>query len=138
MKRIVYFDFWGTLYNEKGMIRGVKEMILQLAKEKMLVIVSSMGSESIRRILDEEGIKHCFLHVFGKETGRSKSETMLACGIECSVLVTDTVADVLEALKAGVEPIGVSWGIYKPKDLLNAGAKTVLEKPEDILVTLAK
>src|SRR3989339_1946931 len=122
MKPIIYFDFWGTLYDEKGFVFGVKEIILKLAQEKTLIIVSSMRAESIRVILKQEGILHCFLHVLGTEVKQSKSEKMLGLGIDDAFMVTDRVIDIQEALRAGVKPVGVSWGVDAEESLQHAGA----------------
>lgn len=59
-----------------------------------------------------------------KETGCQPSETLH---------VGDTATDMQLAHSAGVTPVGVLWG-YRPLDeLQEAGAKFIIEKPEELL-----
>jgi phosphoglycolate phosphatase len=45
--------------------------------------------------------------------------------------VGDTAVDMKTAVSAGMLPIGVRWG-FRPEELLEFGAKMILEKPMDI------
>lgn len=48
------------------------------------------------------------------------------------LFVGDSVGDIKTAISAGMTPVGVSWGYHNVKKLEDAGAKFILEKPEDI------
>ena len=54
-----------------------------------------------------------------KETGVQK---------ENAVMVGDTTFDILMARSAGTAAIGVSWGVHKIDELLEAGAERVVEE----------
>ena len=54
---------------------------------------------------------------------------------EC-MFVGDTSIDIKTAIAAGMSPIGVAWGFRPVEELESAGARTILEKPEDIFTLL--
>ncbi|MEP0843401.1 MAG: HAD family hydrolase [Phycisphaerae bacterium] len=52
------------------------------------------------------------------------------------LMVGDSKTDMLTALNAGLVPVGVAWG-YRPRaELLAAGARHLLDRPEDLLAIL--
>ena len=59
-----------------------------------------------------------------KETGCEPSEALH---------VGDTATDMQLAHNAGVTPVGVLWGYRPLKELQEAGAKFIIEKPEELL-----
>ena len=59
-----------------------------------------------------------------KETGCQPSETLH---------VGDTATDMQLAHNAGVTPVGVLWGYRPLEELQEAGAKFIIEKPEELL-----
>ena len=59
-----------------------------------------------------------------KETDCQPSETLH---------VGDTATDMQLAHSAGVTPVGVLWGYRPLEDLQEAGAKFIIEKPEELL-----
>ena len=48
-------------------------------------------------------------------------------------LVGDSAVDVETALRAGMIPVGVTWGFRDRSDLVGAGAIHIVERPADIL-----
>lgn len=61
-------------------------------------------------------------------------------GIDPSMIlyVGDSEVDMLTANAAGMYPLGVLWGFRKKEELLESGAKTLVEKPEEIIELLSK
>ena len=59
-----------------------------------------------------------------RETGCEPSEALH---------VGDTATDIQLAHNAGVTPVGVLWGYRPLKELQEAGAKFIIEKPEELL-----
>ncbi len=59
-----------------------------------------------------------------RETGCEQSEALH---------VGDTATDMQLAHNAGVTPVGVLWGYRPLKELQEAGAKFIIEKPEELL-----
>lgn len=53
-----------------------------------------------------------------------------------SLFVGDSDIDIKTALNANMHPVGVSWGFRKIKELIDAGAESVLYKAEDLFSLL--
>ena len=142
-------------------VPGIGAIVRQLASSYTLMIVSSNTMESVRRVLENNGLADCFAHVFSGEVAPSKvhaiahilEDPTYACGRQCVpyyneaaaphkhaagevMLITDTVGDVEEALKAGIRVCGVAWGMHDADRLKTAGAEFVCVWPEELLVYL--
>ena len=143
------------------MVPGIGWIVRRLASSYTLMIVSSNTMESVRRVLENNGLADCFAHVFSGEVAPSKvhaighvlEDPTYACGRQCVpyynesatphkhavnevMLITDTVGDVEEALKAGIRVCGVAWGMHSADRLKAAGAEFVCVWPEELLVYL--
>ncbi len=144
-----------------GVVPGITAIVRKLASSYTLMIVSSNAMESVRRVLENNGLADCFAHVFSGEVAPSKvraidhvmEDPTYACGRQCVpyyneaatphkhashevMLITDTVGDVEEALKAGIRVCGVAWGMHSADRLKAAGAEFVCVWPEELLVYL--
>ena len=142
-------------------VPGIAAIVRKLASSYTLMIVSSNTMESVRRVLENNGLADCFAHVFSGEVASSKvhaidhvmQDPTYACGRQCVpyydeavtphkhtsnevMLITDTVGDVTEALKAGIRVCGVAWGMHSADRLKAAGAEFVCVWPEELLVYL--
>jgi phosphoglycolate phosphatase len=139
-------------------IPGMRDVVKALAAHYPLAVMSSNAMGAIRRILENEGLAHCFAHVFAGDAGASKEQQLqqildepsYGSARHCSpnyvegdldtaaevVLITDTVGDVREARSCGVRAIGVSWGMHSSEALLNAGAECVAMWPQELVTTL--
>lgn len=142
-------------------VPGIAAIVRELASSYTLMIVSSNTMESVRRVLENNGLADCFAHVFSGEVAPSKvraidhvmEDPTYACGRHCVpyyneavtphkhasnevMLITDTVGDVTEALKAGIRVCGVAWGMHGADRLKAAGAEFVCVWPEELLVYL--
>lgn len=142
-------------------VPGIAPIVRKLASSYTLMIVSSNTMESVRRVLENNGLADCFAHVFSGEVAPSKvnaidhvmDDPTYAFGRQCVpyyneastphkhasnevMLITDTVGDVEEALKAGIRVCGVAWGMHSADRLKAAGAEFVCVWPEELLVYL--
>lgn len=142
-------------------VPGIAAIVRKLASSYTLMIVSSNTMESVRRVLENNGLADCFAHVFSGEVAPSKvhaidhvmEDPTYACGRQCVpyynetgtphkhasnevMLITDTVGDVTDALKAGIRVCGVAWGMHSADRLKEAGAEFVCVWPEELLVYL--
>lgn len=52
--------------------------------------------------------------------------------------VGDTATDMLTAVAAGLDPVGVSWGFRTVEELQKAGAKWIIDHPEELILLLKK
>jgi phosphoglycolate phosphatase len=140
-------------------IPGMRDVVKELASRYPLAVMSSNAMSAIRRILEREGLAHCFAHVFSGDAGAKKAaqlrqildEPSYGNARHCTpgyveggekrdaaevVLITDTVGDVREARISGARAIGVEWGMHSADALLAAGAESVAMWPQELLTTL--
>jgi len=154
-----FLDLLRTEY-APPLIPGLADVVRALANRCTLVVLSTNTIATIRRILTEAGISHCFAHVFAGDVEPDKSVSMrrfladagYGVGRRCSpaydekggatrqdgevVLVTDTVGDVKEARTCGVRAVGVAWGMHAEAELLAAGAEAVAVWPQELIAWL--
>lgn len=156
-----FMELLRTRYHP-ALIPGMVDVVRALAPHCTLAVISTNGIEAIRRILVDAGIATCFSHVFSGDVEPRKAVSMrrflgdrrYAAQRQCSpayhdghgemvplaagevVLVTDTVGDVAEAREAGVQAIGVAWGMHSERQLLEAGAVRVALWPQELVAWL--
>lgn len=90
---------------------------------------------------------NCFEYVFGDREGVPKKpdpagaleiSSLMKVPPECFLYVGDSDTDMITAVSAGMYPAGVKWGFREPDELIRAGAKTILEKPQELLAFFRK
>lgn len=151
-----FLDLLRSRYRPE-LIPGMADVVRSLAPHFALAILSTNTMATIRRLLTDAGIAHCFAHVFAGDVEPDKSVSIrrflsdrnYGYGRSCSpayregassgqpvadrvVLVTDTTGDVKEALSCGIRAVGVAWGMHTDKQLLAAGAETVAIWPQEL------
>jgi len=89
-----------------------------LSKNHNLHIISSNSEKVITKFLSSAGIEKHFKEILGKETEKSKIKKFnllfgrLKTEPRQCVFITDTLGDLLEAQKADIRTIAVSWGFH--------------------------
>ena len=144
-----------------ALVPGMARVIRTLAGHCTLAVMSSNAMGVLRRVLVDADLAYCFAHVFGGDVTPDKrtaittfladsgsgfgrrcladyDETGQAPVVEPSatVLVTDTVGDVRDALAAGIRVVGVAWGMHDPGELTEAGAEFVALWPQELTAYL--
>lgn len=142
-------------------VPGMADVVKALAGNSSLAVVSSNSTATIRRLLTQAGIAHCFSHVFGGDVESDKRAVLrrfladhsYLINRDCSpsyreghqpsqaspadlALVTDTTGDVIHARECGVTVIGVAWGMHSEAALKSAGADFVALWPQEIVARL--
>jgi phosphoglycolate phosphatase-like HAD superfamily hydrolase len=123
-------------------IEDVFKKILEMGYE--LVIISGASEEPIEGFLKKYDLKKYFDGVFGWETNESKSEKFKMIFEKYKIkpqetlIVTDSIGDIKEAIKEKIKSIGVGWGVHDLERLKEFGADFGAEKPEDILTGIKK
>ncbi|ACK52333.1 Haloacid dehalogenase domain protein hydrolase [Methylocella silvestris BL2] len=139
------------------LVPGIADVVRTLAARCVLGIVSSNALEAIRRIADDAHIAQCIAHVFAGDIEPDKRKSIRQFLADPSyatlrigspayqerapkpfepdevAFVTDTVCDVRHARECGVRTLGVSWGMHKASDLMEAGAEKVAVWPQEII-----
>ncbi|MGY8683406.1 HAD hydrolase-like protein [Bradyrhizobium sp. UFLA05-153] len=155
-----FLDLLQREYNPE-FVPGMADVVRAFAGSCSLAVISSNSVGTIRRVLDREGLTHCFSHVFGGDVEQDKracvrrflADRSYLVSRNCSpayreghepeapradqiALITDTVGDVKHAVECGVRAIGVAWGMHTEQQLLVAGAEFVAVWPQELVARL--
>lgn len=112
---------------------------------RRLAVVTSKPMQSAVRVVPALGIADLFVHLEAPDEADPEPKTVtLARALEFldlpghqTVLVGDRHHDVEAGLDHDVATIGVTWGVFgSARELTDAGAVTVVERPEQVLPLL--
>ena len=133
----------GRVLNKTRAYSGVRETLAKLAEKDIPLAICTNkpmdAAKAIINILFEPGT---FKMVIGDRPGHPRKPdptTVLEITKELGVTpdkvayLGDSGVDMQTAVNAGFLPIGVLWGFRKKEELLQDGAKLLLEKPTDLL-----
>lgn len=130
-----FFKRFNKKIRHKEVNPKIAKVIEKLAKDFLLVIVSSTGSRVINQQLHEEDLDQYFIETLGYDVAASKTkkikDTLKTFNVksEQSVLITDTLGDICEANKAGVDSIGVTWGYHDENTLREGKPCKIISNP---------
>ena len=122
---------------------GMEETLKSLkAAGKTLVVATGKPTSMAEDVLRHFGWEGYFSYIAGATMDESRSEkneiidyALDALGVSDRagvLMVGDRDNDVLGAEKAGVDCCGVLWGYGSREELEGAGAKYLIEKPEEL------
>lgn len=130
-------------YNQRLMsLAPIEEMIpiiQELAERYSLQIISSSTEVSINNFLTKYNLRHYFQEVLGKETDRSKvikfNQIVNKYNIAPSetLIITDTIGDIREANEAGINSLGVTWGMHDEAKLEQEKPNFIAKNPSEII-----
>lgn len=133
------------LEKELQLFPHVVEVLNELKQwGKTLAILTTKGTEQITKMLTVLGIKQLFEYIYGQdlpygEKPEGRCVDYILTQVSPSVLkkevvmVGDTEIDIQTAVNAGVDSIGVSYGIGSREELINAGATHIIDVFEELL-----
>nr|WP_221240382.1 HAD-IA family hydrolase [Sphingobium boeckii] len=126
---------------EEPLFDGIKETIEALdAAGWMLGVATGKSDRGLALCLAHHGIAHRFVTLQTADRHPSKPhpsmiETAMAeagASPETTVMIGDTSFDMLMAVNAGSNALGVAWGYHPHEELTLAGAHRVAHSPADI------
>ena len=115
---------------------GIDVLLRALAYRGVLLgVATGKSRRGLDRVLDAHGLRPLFVTLQTADDAPSKPhpamvlQAMEATGAEPArtVMVGDTVFDVLAARGARADAVGVSWGAHDPARLQAAGARVVVD-----------
>ena len=127
---------------EEPLFDGVLALLDALEEEGWLLAVATGKSDrGLKHCLQQHGIHARFVSLQTADRHPSKphpsmvSQAIADAGAapRTSIVVGDTSFDMAMAVNAGARGIGAGWGYHEPRELLNAGAIAVAERPQDVL-----
>lgn len=140
-----YFKPQGLYENE--VYDGIEQVLMTLKEQgKTLIVATSKPEEFAIEILKHFHLDQYFDFIAGAtmDEKRVRKADVIAyalesCGITelaSAIMVGDREHDVLGAKQVGLDSIGVLYGYGDYKELKNAGATYIAEKPVNILQVL--
>jgi len=115
------------------------KVIKDLSNNFEMVIISSGSKKCIIDFLRYHDLEKYFISVLGYEQSISKTQkiqdALQLIGAENNggIFITDTTGDIIEATKANVDSIGVTWGFHKETQLQSASPWALAYEPEDLV-----
>ena len=136
MLRLVVFDLEGTLVDGDVLFAGAADVVRTLWRRKDTVLAVATGNSRriAERVLEAHGLGACFSSLQTPDANRSKPDPEMlfaamdvaGVGPRATVMVGDTVPDMVMARTAGVRALGVGWGYHGRAALLERGAENVV------------
>ena len=140
-----YFEQYSQKVKTLVPVEGIEEVIKKFKKDGYtLIIVSSSDEDSINGFLEKYNLDQYFNGVLARKANYSKVEKFKSIFKKYkikpseTVMITDSIGDVKEAMEVKIKTIGVSWGIHEAKRLKETGADFIAERPEDIVIGVEK
>lgn len=126
MNVIEYFEEYKKGFENRVIKDDLKDMLFDLRASYHLVIISSIDDDIINPYLERSKIDNLFEQVWGIRRKTSKVEKfkdflkLYNLEKEDCIFITDTLGDIKEANKVGIESVGVTWG-YQNRERLERG-----------------
>jgi len=120
------------------LVGGIDGVIRKLGENGvMMAVVTSNTDESVKKALG--GIAGSFSGIFpekdlfGKAAKLKRVVKAMRAEPRNSFYVGDEPRDMAAAVKAGIHPIGVSWGFGSERSLIASGAERIARSPEELV-----
>ena len=139
-----FFNLYEPRLQKLDPIPGMISTLIELSRSYTLAIISSTTNKPIENYLNLHNISDCFAFVLGADTHRSKVQKImmsldkLSVAPKDSVYITDTLGDIIEARKAGVEAIAVTWGFHDRDTLAKGEPKCIVNDAAELTERIDK
>jgi len=118
------------------------DVVKKLNENYRLIIVSSTITGPIKEYMDGHDATKYFTEIMGNDVHKSKVEKIKMVfnkyGVSAGdcLFITDTLGDLLEAEKTGVEGIGVTWGFHSAETLKRGNPVALVNTPEELVAEI--
>jgi len=137
-------DEYGKRWDNKTRpYEGIPEMLDDLARLGIrMSILSNKPHEFTLKVVNRFLSSWEFECVFGEREGVPKKPDptaafeiagIMGVPVERFLYIGDSATDMETAKAAGMYPAGVKWGFRKAEELLSAGAKRIIETPQELI-----
>ena len=134
----VFFQHYIPRLMECPPIEAMLHVLDSASAMHPVVMISSTINQSLRDYVERYGLAHHFQLIMGGDTHTSKvvkinmAKELYAVDDKDCLFITDTLGDIREAAKAGVQSIGVTWGFHLREDLEKGNPLAIVETPADL------
>lgn len=123
---------------EIKLFEQMPEVLEKLSEDNDIYILSSNDRETVKSILKKNKLnaKVSILHgspLFGKDKALKKLLKTKKYQAKRSWMIGDEIRDMEAGKKAGINTIGVTWGLQNEKGIKRANPGNIAKKPHDIL-----
>ncbi|NJC94789.1 MAG: hypothetical protein C3F07_18860 [Anaerolineales bacterium] len=125
-----------------AIFEGLSDVIWQLAKRNILLIVSGNTTANVNAFLLHHGLLDCFRSVYGVDLPGTKAgkiqmaQTRFGTDSGPVYFVGDSLSDLRAAREAGVRSIAVSWG-HQSLEMLDSGRPAaIVHSPDELYAIL--
>lgn len=120
---------------------GMKGVVKNLSKSHHIYILSTNSEKTVRKILKNNEFKTEVTilkgsSVFGKEKALKKLQKSHKYDRSLSWMVGDEMRDIAAGNKAGLNSVGVTWGLQSEKGLRLARPDYIAENPGELLAII--
>lgn len=141
--KAVYDEYYAVHFADNSVAyEGVPELVAELKKRGYIVAVVTNKDQGMAEVVVKKLYGDVFERIFGMRPGvPGKPDPTMALiameelGVkpeEC-VFVGDSGIDVATGVNSGALPVGELWGFRGRQELMENGAKYIIEKPEELL-----
>jgi phosphoglycolate phosphatase len=134
-----YFEKYFELTKNTGVISEMRSVVETLTETHELFIISSSYNYIIEEMLGREKMLQHFRKILGADVEINKAKKIASvfseynASAESAIFITDTVGDVKEARKAGVDSIAVTWGNHGADRLQTVNPFAIVNSPTELL-----
>jgi phosphoglycolate phosphatase len=145
--RASYLELRNNGLEHEPLYDGIAALMSSLSESGwMLGVATGKSDRGLARCLDHHGIKDLFVTLQTADRHPSKPspsmvyQAMADAGADAqsTVMIGDTVYDILMGKAAGCRNIGVSWGYHPVAELRAAGADMIAETVDELAQMLAE
>jgi len=131
-----------NMINKTAPFPGIKELLLELKKREVKVSIASNKYQKGVEELCERYFPGLYTAAFGEREGvkRKPDPSIIFSAMERmganakeTIYIGDSEVDSETAKNAGIDFIGVSWGLRPKSLLIDSGAVTVVDNTEQLL-----
>ena len=120
---------------------GIKGVVKNLSKSYDIYILSTNSEKTVRKILKNNEFKTEVnvlkgSSVFGKDKALKKLQRSHKYNRSLSWMVGDEMRDIAAGNKAGLNSVGVTWGLQSEKGLRLARPDHIVNSPEELLAII--
>lgn len=142
------YDVENACLTENEIIESIWFVVSQLWQQsKNLYVITTKPTRIAKKILKHLEIRDRFKGVFGADMDETNSDktALIARVLECrkidasnAVMIGDRKYDIIGANNNGVYSVAVTWGFGSIEEFEQAGAKTIVRHPHDLLKLFLK
>lgn len=138
-----FLSYYADHYCDKSYAyKGTVELAKALKEKGLLIAVVTNKADEVASLVVNKLFGNIFDFIMGQKKGIPPKPdptaallTMEKLGVkpqECA-FVGDTGVDVLTGANSGAYPVGVLWGFREKKELIENGAKSIIEDPAELI-----